>query len=136
MGHEEAATMRGMGRWTCGSKWLARFSRRDHRFAWPAASPLSANDHTVQHQFATPDTPWLAALKRTVQAGCLGMTPGAHPFGPRDAARIVGEEKLGRLAARQSLVDGTDPLRGSPGPVTRPPLWLYAVLSGHVPRNV
>ena len=117
-------------------QWLALFSGRDHGFAWPAASPLSANDHTVQHQFATPDTPGLAAVKRTVQAGCSGMTAGAHPFGARDAARIVGEEQLGRLAARQSLADGADPLRRFPSPVTSPPMWLYAVLSGHVPRNV
>ena len=61
---------------------LALFSGRDHGFAWPAASPLSASDHTVQHQFATPDAPGFAALKRSVQAGCSGMTAGAHPFGP------------------------------------------------------
>jgi hypothetical protein len=119
-----------------GVLWLALASGRDHGFAWPAASPLSANDHTIQHQFATPDTPGLAALKRTVQAGCSGLTACAHTLGPRNGARIVGEEQLGRLAARQSLTDGADPPNGPPGPVTSPPLWLDAVLSGHVSRNV
>jgi len=114
---------------------LALFSGRDDRFAWPAASPLTANNHTVQHQFATPDTPGLAALKRTVQAGCSDLTAGAHAFGPRNGARIVGKEQLGCLAARQSLPDGAGPLRGPSSPVTSPPLWRDAVLSGHVSRN-
>jgi hypothetical protein len=90
----------------------------------------------MHYQFATPDTPGLATLKRTVQAGCSGLTADAHPLGPRDAARIVGEEQLGRLAARQSLADSADPLRRSPSPVTSPPPWLYAVLSDHVLRSI
>ena len=114
---------------------LALFSGRDHGFAWPAASPLSANDHAIQHQFATPNTPRLAALKRTVQAGCSDLTAGAHPFGPLKGARIVGKEQLGRLAARQSLPDGAGPLRGPSSPGTSPPLWRDAALSGHVSRN-
>jgi hypothetical protein len=88
----------------------------------------------MHHQFATPDTPGLAAVKRTVQAGCSCLTAAAHPLGPGDAARIVGEEQLGHLAARQSLADSADPRL--PCPVTSPPPWLYAVLSGHVLRNV
>jgi hypothetical protein len=90
----------------------------------------------MQHQFATPDTPGLAALKRTVQAGRSGLTAGAQPLGPRDAARIVGEEQLGRLAARQSLAARANPLRRSASPVTSRPVRLYAALGGHVPRNV
>jgi hypothetical protein len=110
-------------------------SGRDHRFAWPAASPFSANDHAIQHQFATPDTPGLAAMKRAVQAGCSDLTVGAHPFGPRNAVRIVGKEQLRRLAARQSLPEGAGPLRGASSQVTSPPLWRDAALSGHVWRN-
>jgi hypothetical protein len=78
----------------------------------------------MQHQFATPDTPGLATLKRTVQAGRSGLTADAHPLGPRDAARIVGEEQLGRLATRQSLAHSVDPLSRSPSPPTDPLLWL------------
>jgi hypothetical protein len=116
--------------------WLALFSGRDHGFARPAASRLSGNDHTIQHQLATPDTPGLAALKRTVQACCSGRTAGAHTLGQRNAARIVGEEQLGRLAARQSLAGAADPLRGPPSQVTSPSVWLDAVPSGHLSRNV
>jgi hypothetical protein len=90
----------------------------DYGLAWPAAASLSANYHAIQQQFAAPDSPRFAALKRTLQACGSGLTTRAQPLGPRDAARIVGEEELGCHAARQSLADDTSPLRRSPGSVT------------------
>ncbi len=91
-------------------EWLVLVSGRNYGLAWPAGASLGGNDDAIQEEFAAPDAPWFATLKRTIQAGGPSPTAGAHPPGSRDATGIVGEEQLGCRAARQSLAGHVRPL--------------------------
>ncbi len=102
----------------------------DYRLAWPAGASLSANDHAIQQEFAAPDAPRFAALKRTIQAGGPSLTAGAHISGSRDATGIVSKEQLGRRAARQPLAGDVCPLDRSAGPVTSPSLTVRQASHG------
>jgi SmpB protein len=113
---------------TAPGEWLVLVSGRDHRLAWPTGAPLSANNHAIQQQFAAPDTPGFATLKRTIQAGGPSLTAGADPPGQRDATGIVGEEQPGCHAARQSLVGDAGPQRRSAASATSS--WLAVRQAG------